>query len=160
MDSANFSIDCYYGDERTQTWGEGSLVEYLSNLGFLPNEIVEAGLAVRTNPNSIKTVVPNEEDGNSSDFSHMMDRFRNRLVVPILDKSGQSVIGFGGRHLDSAQRHDDDKSSFVPAKYINSPESSVFRKKVRFGSVFHKASLLHIVPQTNELVPHKEYIVQ
>lgn len=44
------------------------------------------------------------------------DRFRNRLMFPIVDKRGR-VIGFGGRTLG------DDM-----AKYMNSPESIVFHK--------------------------------
>ncbi|GIW74344.1 MAG: hypothetical protein KatS3mg103_0866 [Phycisphaerales bacterium] len=45
------------------------------------------------------------------------DVFRHRLMFPIHDQGGR-VIGFGGRRLS-----EDD-----PAKYLNSPESVVFRK--------------------------------
>ncbi len=45
------------------------------------------------------------------------DRFRNRIVFPIL-AAGAQVIGFGGRVLDDA----------VP-KYLNSPESPVYNKR-------------------------------
>lgn len=45
------------------------------------------------------------------------DRFRGRLIFPITDSRGR-VTGFGGRTLDD---------SAVP-KYLNSPESPVFRK--------------------------------
>ncbi len=45
------------------------------------------------------------------------DVFRNRLMFPIHDQGGR-VIAFGGRRLN-----DDD-----PAKYLNSPESPVFKK--------------------------------
>jgi len=44
------------------------------------------------------------------------DIFRNRLMFPIIDPSGQ-VLGFGGRTLG------DD-----PAKYINTPETAIFNK--------------------------------
>ena len=44
------------------------------------------------------------------------DRFRERLIFPVLDALGR-VIGFGGRTLG------DD-----PAKYLNSPESELFDK--------------------------------
>jgi len=44
------------------------------------------------------------------------DRFRERLMFPVLDALGR-VIGFGGRTLG------DD-----PAKYLNSPESALFDK--------------------------------
>ncbi len=50
------------------------------------------------------------------------DRFRNRVIFPIRDVSGK-VVAFGGRTLG------DD-----PAKYINSPESPIYRKgKVLYG---------------------------
>jgi len=44
------------------------------------------------------------------------DRFRNRLMIPIWDVSGR-VVGFGGRALDDKE-----------VKYINSPETAVYRK--------------------------------
>ena len=44
------------------------------------------------------------------------DRFRHRIMFPILNRSGK-IIGFGGRALG------DD-----PAKYLNSPESELFHK--------------------------------
>jgi DNA primase len=45
------------------------------------------------------------------------DRFRNRIMFPILDIKGK-VIGFGGRNIDSS----------LP-KYMNSPETIVYNKK-------------------------------
>lgn len=45
------------------------------------------------------------------------DRFRGRVVFPITDTRGR-VIGFGGRAMDDN----------VQPKYLNSPESPVFRK--------------------------------
>lgn len=50
------------------------------------------------------------------------DRFRKRLIVPVCDARGR-VIAFGGRVLDNSQ-----------PKYINSPETPLFRKgKMLFG---------------------------
>ncbi|KAL3799555.1 hypothetical protein HJC23_008682 [Cyclotella cryptica] len=149
-----YAPDCYFGDETVESnqpgsetaeawsklrkrWGEGSLVEYLTNMGFSPNEIVEAGLAVRTNKDSA-----NEDKyikGKGEDYHGLMDRFRSRLVVPILDRSGRNVIGFGGRHLESTtSRNTSDDSSFTPAKYINSPESYVFTKKASLSVLFNE----------------------
>lgn len=70
-----------------------------------------------------------------------MDRFRNRLVVPILDASGKHVLGFGGRSLPnveppfaSVQQPQKDTNFYNP-KYLNSPESLVFSKKdILFGA--------------------------
>ncbi|WP_026606993.1 DNA primase [Methylocapsa acidiphila] len=50
------------------------------------------------------------------------DRFRDRIMFPICDRSGR-VVAFGGRAL----------AKDVPAKYLNSPETSLF----------HKGSLLY-----------------
>lgn len=50
------------------------------------------------------------------------DRFRDRIMFPVLDDSG-SVVGFGGRVLGGAG-----------PKYLNSPETDVFQKgRVLFG---------------------------
>jgi DNA primase len=46
------------------------------------------------------------------------DRFRNRVMFPIMDFRGR-VIAFGGRAL----------SADVPAKYLNSPETELFHKR-------------------------------
>ena len=55
-------------------------------------------------------VLPNKD--NSSHY----DRFRNRIMFPIINPKGK-VIGFGGRVMDDA----------LP-KYLNSPETEVFNK--------------------------------
>lgn len=47
---------------------------------------------------------------------HVYDRFRNRVMFPIIDLRGD-VIGFGGRVIDDSQ-----------PKYLNSPETAVFSK--------------------------------
>ncbi|MGB3366752.1 MAG: DNA primase [Acidaminobacteraceae bacterium] len=46
------------------------------------------------------------------------DRFRNRLIFPIINVQGK-VIGFGGRVLDDS----------LP-KYLNSPETAIFNKSM------------------------------
>lgn len=46
------------------------------------------------------------------------DKFRNRVIFPIINTSGK-VIGFGGRRID-----DNDNP-----KYLNSPENLIFQKK-------------------------------
>ncbi len=50
------------------------------------------------------------------------DFFRNRLIVPIKDVSG-NVVAFGGRDLGDS-----------PAKYVNSPETAAYKKsRVLYG---------------------------
>jgi DNA primase len=56
-----------------------------------------------------------------------MDRFRDRLIVPIVDRSGNHIIGLGGRILPRSQLSSQ-SSPFEPPKYLNSPESLVFKK--------------------------------
>lgn len=58
------------------------------------------------------------------DTSRLYDRFRGRLMFPICDELGR-VVGFSGRVLSG-----DEKT----AKYVNSPETPIFRKsRVFFG---------------------------
>lgn len=45
------------------------------------------------------------------------DKYRNRLIFPIIDTYGR-IIGFGGRAIDNTM-----------PKYLNSPESEVFKKR-------------------------------
>lgn len=47
------------------------------------------------------------------------DRFRNRVMFPITDFRGR-IVAFGGRAL----------SADVPAKYLNSPETVLFQKRL------------------------------
>ena len=55
------------------------------------------------------------------------DRFKGRVMFPIQSMSGR-VLGFGGRILTADKR---------AAKYLNSPESSIYHKsKVLYG-IFH-----------------------
>ncbi len=74
------------------------LYNHLSKHGIPKNVMLELGLII-------------EKSGN------IYDRFRDRLMFPILDTSGH-VIGFGGRALDKN----------ATAKYLNSPESVIFHK--------------------------------
>jgi DNA primase len=51
------------------------------------------------------------------DIAVPYDRFRDRVMFPIHDRSGR-VIGFGGRAMEPG----------APAKYLNSPETELFHK--------------------------------
>lgn len=53
----------------------------------------------------------------SRQTSGYYDRFRNRVMFPIIDLTGE-VIGFGGRIMDKGE-----------PKYLNSPESPIFEKR-------------------------------
>ena len=75
-----------------------SLIKAMSQKGFSKSDLLDAGLAVS-----------NQKGG-------IYDRFRNRVMFPIIDLRGD-VIGFGGRVLGDAT-----------PKYLNSPDSPVFNK--------------------------------
>lgn len=100
--------------ETIHAWGLGfapdgwrGLLEELTSAGFTIPELVGAGL--------IK-----EAEGKPGTY---YDRFRNRLMFPLKDSAGRTVA-FSGRALSS-----DD-----PAKYLNSPETELFKKsQVLFG---------------------------
>ena len=60
------------------------------------------------------------------------DRFRQRVLFPIISHSGQ-YLGFGGRILDDGQ-----------PKYLNSPETLVYTKgKTLFGLFQNKEAIRH-----------------
>jgi DNA primase len=65
------------------------------------------------------------------DNGDVVDRFRNRLMVPICRETG-SVIAFGGRAMDDGQ---------VP-KYLNSPETPIYSKgRTLYGLNLSKAAV-------------------
>jgi len=67
--------------------------------GFSPGVLLRAGLVVQRDDGSV------------------IDRFRNRLMIPISRDTG-SVIAFGGRAVDADQQ----------PKYLNSPETPIYSK--------------------------------
>ncbi len=65
------------------------------------------------------------------DGGEVIDRFRNRLMIPICRDTG-SVIAFGGRSMDADQ---------VP-KYLNSPETPIYSKgRTLYGLNASKAAI-------------------
>lgn len=76
-----------------------SLYKYFKEKGVSEKILVELGLL-------------SEKDG------RYYDKFRDRVIFPIINTSGK-VIGFGGRAL----------SNEAMPKYLNSPENRVFQKK-------------------------------
>lgn len=77
-----------------------SLCKAMRAKGYTDEELKDAGL-----------VSVSQKNGN------IFDRFRNRLMFPIIDVRG-NVIGFGGRVMDSST-----------PKYLNSPETEIFNKR-------------------------------
>ncbi len=80
----------------TEDWGD--LCDYLLKQGITKEMLIELGLA-------------------SSKGEKIYDKFRSRVIFPIINTRGK-VIGFGGRIVGEGE-----------PKYLNSPESPVFKKK-------------------------------
>ena len=74
------------------------LITELAAQGYDKRDLLDAGLAV------------------SSKDGRIYDRFRNRVMFPIIDVRG-NVIGFGGRVMDDST-----------PKYLNSPDTPVYNK--------------------------------
>lgn len=78
-----------------------SVAVLLQRKGFSPDEMVECGLIIQR----------------ENDHTYF-DRFWDRIMFPIRNEFGK-VIGFSGRILEPKESE---------AKYLNSPESPIFRK--------------------------------
>ncbi|MGH7232851.1 MAG: DNA primase [Nitrospiraceae bacterium] len=81
------------------------LIRALSKEGYAPAELAMAGMVVAKN-----------QTGTRQDPSGYYDRFRHRLMIPIIDLR-KRVIAFGGRILGDWE-----------PKYLNSPETPLFNK--------------------------------
>lgn len=75
-----------------------ALMDAMQEKGYSKEELMDAGLLAR------------------SEKGRMYDRFRGRVMFPIIDVQGR-VIAFGGRVLDDSK-----------PKYLNSPETPIFHK--------------------------------
>ncbi|MEG2570566.1 MAG: DNA primase, partial [Clostridia bacterium] len=79
--------------------GWDGLLNAMTAKGFTKSELLDAGLAA------------------SGKNGGIYDRFRNRVIFPIIDVRG-NAIGFGGRVMDGGE-----------PKYLNSPETALFNKR-------------------------------
>jgi len=90
-----------------------ALKQALTGQGFSQALLVRAGLLVQ------------RDDGGA------IDRFRNRLMIPIARETG-SVIAFGGRATEPDQQ----------PKYLNSPETPIYTKsRTLYGVNLSKAAI-------------------
>ena len=93
--------------------GRDALKQALLKQGFSQALLLRAGLLVQRDDGSV------------------IDRFRNRLMIPICRDTG-SVIAFGGRALDADQQ----------PKYLNSPETPIYSKsRTLYGLNLSKAAI-------------------
>jgi len=91
-----------------------SLCSFLVKKGYKPEEIVESGLGYINKANKLQ------------------DRFRDRLMFPIKNSKGK-YVAFAGRVLESDAKL---------AKYINSPETAIYKKnQILYGFSTAKAEI-------------------
>lgn len=90
------------------------LLNYLIEKGYSPQLVADAGLAVT-----------------SSRGGKPYDRFRGRIIFPILDMAGRPVA-FGGRTMDPEGQ----------PKYLNSPETALYRKNRVFYGLYQARSAI------------------
>lgn len=76
-----------------------ALLTAMTARGYSKDELIRAGLAV------------------SGKSGHIYDKFRNRLILPVIDVRGD-VVGFGSRVLDKSE-----------PKYMNTPETLTYSKR-------------------------------
>lgn len=84
-----------------------SLKNHMMKKGYGEEELLEAALLSKS-----------QKSGST------YDKFRHRVMFPIIDRRG-NIIGFGGRTLEPD----------APAKYLNSDETLVFRKRQNIFSL-------------------------
>jgi DNA primase len=100
-------------------------IDYLKRRGLTGEIAARFGLGYAPDDwQSLQAVFPDYGDGAlvecglviENDQGRRYDRFRDRIMFPILDQRG-NVIGFGGRVLGQGE-----------PKYLNSPETPLFEK--------------------------------
>jgi DNA primase len=87
--------------------GWSSLIDHCKKSGIPVSTLIAAGLAI------------DKENGSG------YDRFRNRVIFSLFDLSGK-VIGFAGRGMSDKEQ----------PKYLNSPETVLYRKKELLYGLF------------------------
>ncbi len=93
-------------------YGQAPLCDYLISKGFTPFEIRTAFL------------------GGENKNKKLYDMFRNRIMFPVFDATGE-VVAFSGRRLDETDER----------KYVNTSDTPVFKKsRILFGLNFAKNS--------------------
>jgi DNA primase len=112
----------YYRDQLKIT---PRAIDYLKGRGLSGEVAARFGIGYAPDDwQNLKAAVPNYQDASlvetglviAGDEGKRYDRFRDRIMFPIVNVRGQ-VIGFGGRVLDKGE-----------PKYLNSPETPLFEK--------------------------------
>jgi DNA primase len=104
-----------------------ALKERLGKEGVSVEDMIETGLLI-----------------SGDDIPVPYDRFRDRVMFPIADFRGR-IIAFGGRALDPQ----------APAKYLNSPETSLFHKG---ANLYNGAAARKAVHEGAQLIAVEGYV--
>jgi DNA primase len=104
-----------------------ALRDHLAAKGVSVDTMIEAGLLIH-----------------GDDIAVPFDRFRNRIIFPICDRSGR-VIAFGGRAMDSDAQ----------AKYLNSPETPLFHKGATLYNLHNARKSAH---ETGNIIAVEGYV--
>ena len=105
--------------------GLGKAIVTRFGIGFAPNSWNSLVDAMRSKGYTDQELIAADLVGEKN--GRIYDRFRNRLMFPIIDVRG-NVIGFGGRVLDDSK-----------PKYLNSNETLIFNKRKNlFGMNYAK----------------------
>jgi DNA primase len=95
----------------------GAPIQSQFRLGYAPDEKFALRDHLAAKGASVETMIEAGLLVHGDGIAVPYDRFRDRVMFPICDRSGK-VIAFGGRALEKD----------VPAKYLNSPETPLFHK--------------------------------
>lgn len=90
------------------------LTDFLTTKGFTMAEMLDSGLVL------------------ASENKRYYDRFRDRIMFPIVNPRGQ-IVGFGGRLMATGQNG---------PKYLNSPETPIFAKSYELYNLNHCKNFL------------------
>lgn len=132
-------------DDTKKTWRIGyapatwsALADYLERQGFHKEEMIEAGLVAKSEHSA----------------GRVYDRFRGRIMFPIANTQGK-IIAFSGRFFEKVEGSREEGD---PAKYVNSPETALFKKsRTLYGldrakSAIRKADCILLVEGQFDLI--------
>jgi DNA primase len=130
---------------RKRGLGESSIEKF--QLGYAPHGWAELATALRASDSSLPSA---EQAGLVLQRSSggYYDRFRHRLMFPVLDLQGR-VVAFSGRVLavpSDAQRKtlEFEELGEEGGKYINSPESPIYRKRETLYGLYQARQAVHV----------------
>ncbi len=117
--------------------GWDNILKFLLGRGFTLDEIAKTGLLVQKNQES---GIMNHDSKSMLRSSDFYDRFRDRIMFPVMDIMG-NVVGYSARVAPGQ-----DESQ---AKYINTPE----------GIVYHKSKVLYGLSLAKNEIKQKNYVL-